>query len=68
MSGVAVGGGAVTVETAIQKGTVSVGLDLNSINFYVDFNLDMDRSPGFGSAFTDFFALLRLDLSSASHL
>ena len=39
-----------------------------SIVFYGNFNLDMDRSPGFGSAPTDSFALLRLGFPSAPHL
>ena len=40
----------------------------SSIAFYGNFNLDMDRSPGFGSAPTDLFALLRLGFPSAPHL
>ena len=40
----------------------------SSIAFYGNFNLDMDRSPGFGSAPTDSFALLRLGFPSAQHL
>ena len=28
----------------------------SSIAFYGNFNLDMDRSPGFGSALSDFYA------------
>ena len=40
----------------------------SSIPFYGNFNLDMDRSPGFGSAPTDSFALLRLGFPSAPHL
>ncbi len=36
--------------------------------FYGIFNLDMDRSPGFGSTPTDFIALLRLGFPSAPHL
>ena len=32
---------------------------------YCSFNLDMDRSPGFGSTLTDSFALLRLGFPSA---
>ena len=36
--------------------------------FYGIFNLDMGRSPGFGSALSDSFALLRLDFSSAPYL
>ena len=39
-----------------------------SIVFYDNFSLDMDRSPGFGSAPTDLFALLRLGFPSAPHL
>ena len=39
-----------------------------SIAFYGNFNLDMDRSPGFGSAPTDSFALLRLGFPSAPPL
>ena len=37
----------------------------SSIAFYGNFNLDMDRSPGFGSTYTDSFALLRLGFPSA---
>ena len=40
----------------------------SSIAFYGNFNLNMDRSPGFGSAPTDSFALLRLGFPSAPHL
>ena len=40
----------------------------SSIAFYGNFNLDMDRSPGFGSTLTDFSALLRLGFPSAPHL
>ena len=40
----------------------------SSIAFYGNFNLDMDRSPGFGSTLTDFIALLRLGFPSAPHL
>ena len=40
----------------------------SSIAFYGNFNLDMDRSPGFGSACTDLFALLRLGFPSAPYL
>ena len=40
----------------------------SSIAFYGNFNLDMDRSPGFGSASTDSFALLRLGFPSAPSL
>lgn len=40
----------------------------SSIAFYGSFNLDMGRSPGFGSAYTDSFALLRLGFPSAPHL
>ena len=40
----------------------------SSIAFYGNFNLDMDRSPGFGSAPTDYNALLRLGFPSAPHL
>ena len=36
--------------------------------FYGIFILDMDRSPGFGSALTDFLALFRLGIPSAPHL
>ena len=36
--------------------------------FYGNFNLDMDRSPGFGSTPTDYFALFRLGFPSAPHL
>ena len=38
----------------------------SSITFYGNFNLDMGRSPGFGSAFSDYDALLRLGFPSAS--
>ena len=37
----------------------------SSIAFYGNFNLDMDRSPGFGSAHTDYLALLRLGFPAA---
>ena len=37
----------------------------SSIAFYGNFNLDMDRSPGFGSTPTDYGALLRLGFPSA---
>ena len=40
----------------------------SSIAFYGNFNLDMDRSPGFGSTLTDLFALLRLGFPSAPDL
>ena len=40
----------------------------SSITFYGNFNLDMDRSPGFGSACADCLALFRLALASAPHL
>ena len=40
----------------------------SSIAFYGNFNLDMDRSPGFGSTPTDFSALLRLGFPSAPRL
>ncbi len=40
----------------------------SSIAFYGNFNLDMDRSPGFGSTPTDFYALFRLGFPSAPHL
>ena len=40
----------------------------SSTEFYFRFNLDMDRSPGFGSACTDFYALLRLGFPSAPWL
>ena len=40
----------------------------SSIAFYGNFNLDMDRSPGFGSTHTDSFALLRLGFPSAPDL
>ena len=39
-----------------------------SIAFYGNFSLDMDRSPGFGSAPTDFLALLRLGFPPAPPL
>ena len=39
-----------------------------SIAFYGNFSLDMGRSPGFGSACSDSFALLRLGFPSAPHL
>ena len=37
----------------------------SSIAFYGGFNLDMDRSPGFGPAHADSLALLRLGFPSA---
>ena len=40
----------------------------SSIAFYGNFNLDMDRSPGFGSALSDLSALLTLAFTSAPHL
>ena len=40
----------------------------SSIAFYGGFNLSMDRSPGFGPAHTDYFALLRLGFPSAPSL
>ena len=40
----------------------------SSIAFYGNFNLDMDRSPGFGSTPTDYFALFRLGFPTAPHL
>ena len=40
----------------------------SSIAFYGSFNLDMDRSPGFGSTLTDYGALLRLGFPSAPSL
>ena len=40
----------------------------SSIAFYGNFNLDMDRSPGFGSAHTDSVALLRLGFPAAPGL
>ena len=40
----------------------------SSIAFYGNFNLDMDRSPGFGSTLTDYNALLRLGFPSAPRL
>ena len=40
----------------------------SSIAFYGNFNLDMDRSPGFGSTLTDSSALLRLGFPSAPRL
>ena len=39
-----------------------------SKTFYGSFILDMDRSPGFGSTFTDSCALLRLGFPSAPFL
>ena len=40
----------------------------SSILFYENFNLDMDRSPGFGSTYTDYLALFRLGIPSAPQL
>ena len=40
----------------------------SSICFYANFNLDMGRSPGFGSTPADFVALLRLGFPSAPGL
>ena len=40
----------------------------SSIAFYGNFNLDMDRSPGFGSTFTDSVVLLTLAFTSAPYL
>ena len=39
----------------------------SSTTFYSSFNLDMDRSPGFGSMLCDLFAQLRLGFPSAPH-
>ena len=39
----------------------------SSTTFYSSFNLDMDRSPGFGSMLCDFIAQLRLGFPSAPH-
>ena len=38
------------------------------MGFYSHFNLDMGRSPGFGSTLTDYIALLRLGFPSAPDL
>ena len=38
------------------------------MEFYLHFNLIMGRSPGFGSNTSDFIALFRLALASASDL
>ena len=40
----------------------------SSTSSYGSFNLDMDRSPGFGSAHTDYLALLRLGFPAAPGL
>ena len=40
----------------------------SSMKLYLHFNLPMDRSPGFGSASCNFFALFRLALASAPFL
>ena len=40
----------------------------SSIAFYGNFNLDMGRSPGFGSTYTDYGALFRLGFPSAPDL
>ena len=40
----------------------------SSTTSYGSFNLDMDRSPGFGSTLPDFSALLRLGFPSAPRL
>ena len=40
----------------------------SSTTFYSGFNLDMDRSPGFGSTLSDLFALLTLAFTSAPSL
>ena len=40
----------------------------SSTAFYGSFNLDMDRSPGFGSTLSDSFALLTLAFTSAPFL
>ena len=40
----------------------------SSTAFYDSFNLDMDRSPGFGSTLTDYSALLRLGFPPAPDL
>ena len=38
------------------------------MEFYLHFNLPMDRSPGFGSITYDFYALFRLAFTPASLL
>ena len=40
----------------------------SSIAFYGNFNLDMDRSPGFGSMISDYVVLLTLAFASAPDL
>ena len=40
----------------------------SSTTFYSSFNLDMDRSPGFGSTVSDFVVLLTLAFTSAPPL
>ena len=40
----------------------------SSTTFYSGFNLDMDRSPGFGYTHTDYVAQLRLGFPSAPDL
>ena len=46
----------------------STDVGWSSTTSYGSFNLDMDRSPGFGSTPTDYFALFRLGFPSAPHL
>ena len=38
------------------------------MEFYLHFNLDMDRSPGFGPYATNYLALFRLALAAAPEL
>ena len=40
----------------------------SSTTFYSGFNLDMDRSPGFGYTCTDYYARLRLGFPAAPYL
>ena len=54
------------IHTSSPPFSTDVGSVLHCL--YGNFNLDMDRSPGFGSAPTDSFALLRLGFPSAPHL
>ena len=55
------------IHTSSPPFSTDVG-SISSIAFYGNFNLDMDRSPGFGSTLTDLSALLRLGFPSAPRL
>ena len=54
------------IHTSSPPFSTDVGSVLHCL--YGNFNLDMDRSPGFGSTLTDLSALLRLGFPSAPRL